>query len=160
MVRYPLSSPRSEFHQNGKRGSKIGIFYVFSNQKLLQYFCQVIMLKKILTQATPKMPKNTILEPFWTIFCHFDGLRPTKNLEGIVRSIGIYLLKIWRKITLPPQECPELLVIKPNHTLQMQHNKKYLFFWKIKQHLIFKIGKIGTGKSLSEALIFASTNLQ
>ena len=118
------------------------------------------MLKKILTQATPKMPKNTILEPFWTIFCHFDGLRPTKNLEGIVRSIGIYLLKIWRKITLPPQECPELPVIKPNHTLQMQHNKKYLFFWKIKQHLIFKIGKIGTGKSLSEALIFASTNLQ
>ena len=150
MVRYPLSSPRSEVHQSikmAKEGQKLA-FLGFFQPKTVPILLSGYNAKKILTQATlaekiQKMPINTILEPFLTILCHFDGLQPTKNLGGIVRSVGIYLLKIWKKITFPPQEYPELHVIRLSHTPQMQHNKKYLFIWKIKQHLIIKIGKIG-----------------
>ena len=63
---------------------------------------------------------------------------------GLAQCFGIYLFKIWKKITFPPQECPELHVIRTSHTPQMQHDKKHeFFFWKIKQLLIIKIGKIG-----------------
>ena len=81
--------------------------------------------KKILTQVPltktpPKLPWNAnfvaSFYDFLTFFCHFDGLHSTENLGGIAQTFHIFLFKIWKKITIFPQECEELLVFGISQT--------------------------------------------
>jgi hypothetical protein len=38
-----------------------------------------------------------ILEPFLSLFCHFDGFHSAENLGGIEQIFEMFLFKIWKK---------------------------------------------------------------
>ena len=71
-------------------------------------------------KKTPKLPWNAnfvaSFDDFWTLFCHFDSLHSTENLGGSAQTFHIFLFKIWKKITIFPQECKELLVFGISQT--------------------------------------------
>ena len=110
-LKIKFSTGPGEVHQNSKR---------VKNWHFLGLFRAIIIPMLLPGDNTNpshlgwKDPKNPNLFTFLTLFCHFDGLPSVENLGGSVRSLGMYLFNIWKKITFPFQECPELYVIRPS----------------------------------------------
>ena len=74
------------------------------------------------------MPKNVnfgaYFDHFLMVFCHFDALQSGETLGGIALFFDMFIFKIWKNITLIPQESMELHVKTisqtPSNPVRMQ----------------------------------------